>query len=56
MLTDEWLNNGEGLTRTRSTNNPSRSERGTGVIPNVLKISLDKNRKMADVPNSFPRF
>ena len=32
------------------------SEGGTGVIPNVLKISLDKNRKMADVPNSFPRF
>lgn len=29
---------------------------GTRVIPNVLEISLNKNRKMADVPNSFPMF
>ena len=56
VLTDERLDDGEGLTRAWRAHNPRPSERGTGVIPNVLKISSDKNQKMADVPNSFPRF
>ena len=39
VLPDERLDNGEGLTRTRSTHNPCATESGTWVLFNVLIIS-----------------
>lgn len=40
MLTDEWLNNGEGLTRTRSSKNPSRTERIDNVHKTLTEFTL----------------
>ena len=40
MLTNEWLNNGEGFTRTRSTNNPSRTERIDNIHKSLAEFTL----------------
>lgn len=40
MLSDERLDNGKRLTRTRCTNNPSRTERIAYVNPALSEFAL----------------
>ena len=40
VLSNEWLNDGKGLTRTRSANHPSTSERIDDVHPALAELRL----------------
>ena len=40
MLSDEWLNDGEGLTRTRSADHPCTSEGIDDVHPALTELRL----------------
>ena len=40
MLSDEWLNDGEGLTRTRSADHPGTSEGIDDVHPSLAELRL----------------
>ena len=40
MLTDKWLYDAEGLTRSRSTDNPSATERIDNVNPSFAELRL----------------
>ena len=40
MLTDEWLDDGEGLTRTWRTHDPCATERIDNVHPSLAELTL----------------